>query len=54
MERLLPIEAQVAESNVVPADVVGDMRRLGLFGLSIDERYGGLGLNMEEQVRVTL
>lgn len=52
-ERLLPIEAQVCETRQVPPDIVAEMRRLGLFGLSIDERYGGLGLNMEEQVLVT-
>jgi acyl-CoA dehydrogenase len=52
-ERLLPIEAQVCETKQVPPDIVAEMRRLGLFGLSIDERYGGLGLNMEEQVLVT-
>jgi acyl-CoA dehydrogenase len=28
------------------------MRELGLYGLSIPESYGGLGLNMEEEVRV--
>ena len=34
-ERLLPIEAEVAESDAIPADVVAEMRRLGLFGLTI-------------------
>jgi acyl-CoA dehydrogenase len=52
-ERLLPIEAEVARTGQIPADVIGEMRKLGLFGLAIDESYGGLGLNMEEQVRVT-
>src|SRR5688500_14233592 len=30
------------------------MRAMGLFGLSIPEQYGGLGLNMSEEVRVAL
>src|SRR5687768_17434266 len=30
------------------------MRELGLFGLSIPEEYGGLGLTMGEEVRVAL
>ena len=28
------------------------MRELGLFGLTIPEEYGGLGITMEEEVRV--
>ncbi len=51
-ERLVPREAEVAETDQVPPDLVGEMRELGLFGLSIPEEYGGLGLNMEEEVRI--
>lgn len=53
-ERLRPIEAQVAENDAVPADVVEEMKGLGLFGLSIPEEYGGLGLDMEEEVLVAI
>jgi acyl-CoA dehydrogenase len=51
-ERLIPREAEVAETDAIPADVLDEMRRLGLFGLTIPEQYGGLGLTMEEEVRV--
>ncbi len=51
-ERLRPAEAQVAESDDIPADLVAEMKALGLFGLSIDPEYGGLGLNMREEVTV--
>ncbi len=51
-EQLVPIEAQVAENDEVPQDVIQEMRELGLFGLSIPEEYGGLGLNMEEEVHI--
>ena len=51
-ERLRPLEAQVSETDEIPDDLVQDMRDLGLFGLSISEEYGGLGLNMEEEVRI--
>ncbi|WP_446653981.1 acyl-CoA dehydrogenase family protein [Blastomonas sp.] len=51
-ERLRPLEAQVSETDEIPDDLVRDMRELGLFGLSISEDYGGLGLNMEEEVRI--
>ena len=48
-ERLRPIEAQVAENDAIPEDVVEEMKALGLFGLSIPEEYGGLGLGMEDE-----
>ncbi|HEY8563954.1 MAG TPA: acyl-CoA dehydrogenase family protein [Beijerinckiaceae bacterium] len=51
-ERLRPLEAQVAEEDQIPDAVVEEMRQLGLFGLSIPEEYGGLGLSMSEEVQV--
>ncbi|HIL19159.1 MAG TPA: acyl-CoA dehydrogenase [Gammaproteobacteria bacterium] len=51
-ERLIPLEAQVAEDDVVPESVVEEMRALGLFGLSIPEAYGGLGLSMFDEVQI--
>jgi len=51
-ERLRPLEAQVSETDEIPDDLVQEMRELGLFGLSIGEEFGGLGLNMEEEVRI--
>ena len=53
-ERLRPAEAAVAASDEVPAEIVRDMRDLGLFGLSIPEQYGGLGLSMEDEVLVCM
>lgn len=51
-ERLIPAENVVAETDEIPADIVNEMRELGLFGLCIPEEYGGLGLTMEEEVLV--
>jgi acyl-CoA dehydrogenase len=53
-ERLRPLEAQVSEQDEVPEEIVREMRDMGLFGLSIPEAYGGLGLTMSEEVRVAL
>lgn len=50
-ERLIPLEAKVAEDDAIPADALAEMRALGLFGLSIPEEYGGLGLTMEAECR---
>jgi len=49
-ERLIPNEARVDTEDKVPPELIAEMRALGLFGLSIPEEYGGLGLTMEEEV----
>jgi acyl-CoA dehydrogenase len=51
-ERLIPNEERVAADDAIPADIVEDMKSLGLFGLAIPEEYGGLELSMEEEVQV--
>jgi acyl-CoA dehydrogenase len=53
-EACVPIEAKVAEEDRVPDAVIAQMRELGLFGLSIPEEFGGLGLSMEEEVLVAM
>ena len=53
-ERLMPIEQQVAENYEVPDDVIQEMKDLGLFGMTIPEEYGGLGLTMEEEIQIAL
>ncbi|TCP34607.1 acyl-CoA dehydrogenase family protein [Sphingomonas sp. BK235] len=53
-ERLRPLEAQVEADDAVPEAVVAEMRAMGLFGLSIAEDYGGLGLTMAEEARVAI
>jgi len=42
---LEPVGRQVEEEGQIPEEIVQKMRELGLFGLSIPEEYGGLGLN---------
>ncbi|MDH2239447.1 acyl-CoA dehydrogenase family protein [Pigmentiphaga sp. GD03639] len=51
-ERLIPNEDIVAETDEIPADIVADMKSMGLFGLTIPERFGGLELTMEEEALV--
>ena len=53
-ERLRPLEHKIADDDEVPAEIVAEMREMGLFGLSIPQDYGGLGLSMTEEVRVAL
>ena len=48
--QLIPMEHWVAENDRLPDDIISQMRELGLFGLTIPEEYGGLGVTMEEEV----
>ena len=49
---LMPREHEVAEKDEMPQDIIDQMKALGLFGLTIPEEYGGLGLTMEEELYV--
>lgn len=51
-ETLVPREEEVAESDEIPEDIASQMRELGLFGLTIPEEFGGLGVTMEEEVNI--
>ena len=49
-DELIPMEHWVAENDRLPEEIIEQMRELGLFGLTIPEEYGGLGVTMEEEV----
>ncbi len=51
-ERLLPNEELVEATDDIPDDVAQEMRDLGLFGISIPQEYGGIGLNMAQEAQV--
>ncbi|CAN0628192.1 acyl-CoA dehydrogenase [Burkholderia multivorans] len=51
-DRLVPAEDQVEADDDVPAGIVEDMKQMGLFGLSIPEEYGGIGLSMAQECAV--
>ncbi len=51
-ERLVPAENHLEEHDEVPVDIVVDMKELGLFGISIPEEYGGIGLSMAQECEV--
>ena len=53
-ERLVPIEAQVAETDQIPAAIIAEMKQMGLFGLTIPEEFGGLGVTMEEEAELMI
>ena len=51
-EELLPAEPQVEEDDEIPERIVAQLKELGLFGMTIPEEFGGLGLSMYEEARV--
>jgi len=51
-EQLVPAEATVEATEAIPATIARQLRELGLFGMTTPEAYGGLGLNMAEEVRL--
>lgn len=51
-ERLIPAEDMVEEIDDIPPDIVQEFKDMGLFGLSVPEDYGGLGLTMAEEAQL--
>lgn len=49
---LEPISREVEEDCRIPEEVIERMRELGLFGLSIPQEYGGLGLSTLGEILV--
>lgn len=51
-EQLVPLESTIEQADAMPPSVVAKMRELGLFGLTIPVRYGGLGLSLFDEMRL--
>lgn len=49
-ERLIPAEADVIANDRIPADILDEMRGIGLFGITIPEEYGGAGMNTAQYI----
>ncbi len=53
-ERLVPLEGEVAAQDSIPDAVRREMAEMGLFGMSIPESYGGLGLDMAAEAELAM
>lgn len=51
-ERLVPNESRVEIDDEIPDEIVGEMRELGLFGLTIPPEYGGIGINVRQETQL--
>jgi alkylation response protein AidB-like acyl-CoA dehydrogenase len=45
-QEVIPVASEMEHADRFPAEIVSQMRELGLFGVTIPERYGGLGLDL--------
>jgi acyl-CoA dehydrogenase len=50
-ERLIPAEKQILETDLIPDDILKEMREMGLFGLTMPEEFGGAAMNIQQYVR---
>ena len=53
-ERLIPAEERVVEDEAVPPEILAEMREMGLYGMTVPEEYGGLGMTMEEEALILM
>ena len=51
-KEIIPRAQHLEHADEYPEQIIAGMREMGLFGLTIPESYGGLGLTMEEEALV--
>ncbi|WP_119420665.1 acyl-CoA dehydrogenase family protein [Desertibaculum subflavum] len=51
---LKPNEPRLEAEGRIPPEIVDEIRRIGLFGISLPPAYDGLGFSMVQQVRLTI
>ena len=45
-KEVIPVASEFEHADEFPTDIVAQMREMGLFGVTIPEAYGGLGLDL--------
>ena len=43
---VMPVASELEHADEYPAELVAQMKELGLFGVTIPEQYGGMGLDL--------
>src|SRR4051794_16255477 len=51
-EQILPNAEHFDHEDAFPEDIVEQMKELGLFGVTIPEEYGGMGLDLTTYVMI--
>jgi len=53
-DHVVPRESEIAEGDAVPADIREQAKHMGLFGYAIPQEWGGLGLDITQDVELAL
>ncbi len=53
-QEVMPAEAGIDETDEIPARLVAQAKEMGLYGYALPAEYGGLGLSVEQQVRLAI
>lgn len=51
---VVPRESEIADHDAVPADIREQAKKMGLFGYAIPQQWGGLGLDVTQDVELAL
>src|ERR1700720_5057376 len=51
---VMPAEAGIDESDEIPGRLIEQAKEMGLYGYALPAEYGGLGLSVGQQVRLTI
>jgi len=51
---VMPAEAGIDESDEIPDQLITQAKEMGLYGYALPSEFGGLGLSVEQQVRLTM
>jgi len=49
---VVPLEEQIDRDDAIPEAIVAQCKEMGLYGFTIPEEYGGLGLSVSEEVQL--
>jgi acyl-CoA dehydrogenase len=52
--RVVPREQEIADTNAIPEDLRKQAAEMGLFGYAIPEEWGGLGLDLSQDVELAM
>ena len=53
-QEVMPAEAGIDETDEIPARLIAQAKEMGLYGYALPAEYGGLGLSVEQQVRLAI
>lgn len=51
---VVPREQEIADADEIPADIASTLAEMGLFGYAIPQRWGGLGLDLAQDVELAM